>query len=398
MKTARWITFVSAALVVMTSAIANASAEKFLKSAWSDGEVVEGKSSDYDPESAWSPFREVEVFTSTEVGEKDSSFETGLDFQVKSFRELSESWKARSSDQGQFVRDLRLQLALQRRYLLLVEYFHTKKLVGHLQEYGDVLDRNFRAQGLAIRYGKAKAQDLLKAQVAVSNNQREMRDANVHFDSVKAQIREIMPDFKESSFNIKNFVTPEDIANQRRLFRPGASTTTRRVLEMQLSQLRAEQNISLGRQGSWFKGFKVAVEDKPKEVIYKASLSFKLPFLGDDLVAIQSRSERLTKVYEKARELELVRSTTKHEPGMLKTLLDSYAQINQTLKSLARVERSIVDPQVALDTVLSVRSARSELIALEKEILIAYIDLLYEQGVLQSQPDVNHLSATKTRL
>ncbi|MES2856187.1 MAG: hypothetical protein V4692_10000 [Bdellovibrionota bacterium] len=162
--------------------------------------------------------------------------------------------------------------------------------------------------------------------------------------------------------------------------------------------MKSEQSISLARQNAWVKGFKLSFEEKPKETIYKGAISFKLPFLGDDLVAIQSRSDKLAKVYEKERELQLMATLSSNEPGQLKTLLESYTQISRTLNSVARVERSIVDPQVALDTVLSVRAARSELLALEKEILIAYVNLLYEQSVLGSQADINHLSASRSRL
>ncbi|MEK7355052.1 MAG: hypothetical protein AAB250_01285, partial [Bdellovibrionota bacterium] len=372
--------------------------EVFLKTAWQDPEVSEGNGVDYDPSRALSPFREVELFGSTDSRAKPAR-EVGVEMTVKPFAELRESWKAKSRQQGEFSRKLRLQQALQRRYLLLVEFFHTKKVLKFLRDHEDILDRNTKAQGVAIRYGKSNPQSLLKAQVALSNIQRELRYTTTHFEAIKAQIKQIMPEFKESTFGIKSFVTPETIADQRSLFKSTSPTnTSQATLEMQLAQMETEQRISIARQDAWLKAIDVSVEERDGEVTYKGTLKFKLPYLGDDLVANQSRTERLAKIGEKKRELHVAASERQIEGERLKLLLDSYDQINKTLASLSKVERSIVDPQAAIDVVVGIRAARSELMSLEKEILIAYVDLLYEQSILIQQPDVNHLSSSKVKI
>jgi hypothetical protein len=372
--------------------------EAFLKTAWQDPEVTEGNGADFDPSRALSPFREVELFGSTDSRAKPAR-EVGVEVTVKPLAEIRESWKAKSREQGEFSRKLRLQQALQRRYLLMVEYFHTKKYLKFLQEHEDILGRNTKAQGIAIKFGKSKAQDLLKAQVALSNIQRDIRYTTTHFETIKAQIKQIMPEFKESAFNIKNFITPEDISEQRSLFKASAATnTSQATLDLELTQMEAEQKISLARQNAWLKAIDMSVEERDGEVTYKGTLKFKLPFLGDDLIANNSRSERLAKIGAKKRELQVAASERRYEPERLKLLLDSYSQINKTLGSLSRVERAIVDPQAVLDVVLGIRAARSELLALEKEILFAYVDLLYEQSILIQQPDVNHLTPNKARI
>lgn len=371
--------------------------DAFLKTAWQDAEVVTGNDSDYDPSRALSPFREVELFGGTDSRTKPAR-EIGLEVTTKPIAEIRESWKAKSREQGEFARKLRFQIALQRRYHLLIEFFHTKKYLKFLQEHADILNRNTKAQGIGVKYGKSNAQSVLKAQVALSNIQREIRYTSTHFDAIKAQIRQIMPEFKESSFVLKNFITPEEIAEQRSLFKTPSAPTTQQTLEMELAHMESEQRISIARQDAWLKGFDVSVEERDGEVTYKGKLKFKLPFLGDDLIASQSRSERLTKIGEKKRELQIVGSELKHRPERLKLLLDSYTQIAKTLASLAKIERTIVDPQAAIDVVLGVRAARGELMALEKEILIAYVDLLYEQAVLSQQPEINHLSTSKARI
>jgi hypothetical protein len=399
-----------AAAAVLHAPHAQASAtEEFLKTAWQDPEVLEAKSSDYDPEKAWSPFREVEIFGTDEAGSNESRLEGGFSFDIKSLREIRESYRASSMSQGAFLRDVRLGQAIKRRYDLLVDYYYAKKIMKQLEDYGEVLGRSFKAQSLALRYGKATAQNILKAQVALSKNQREMREAAGSFEAIKAQMKAIYPEFRESSFNFKNFITPEDIASQRSLFKPGTSSVSRKLLETELTRLQSEKEIALARENAWIKGLKLSVQgkgiDRPGvydsedyQTVFKATLSFRLPFLGDDLLAIQSRPERLEKVYEKQRELNVLNSEAKGDPSNLKALIDSYTQINKTLNSLSKVERSILDPQVALDTILSVRAARTELLSLEKEIMVAYVDLLFEQSVLTDQPDVNHLSAAKARL
>ncbi|MES2966131.1 MAG: hypothetical protein V4760_19785 [Bdellovibrionota bacterium] len=385
-------------LCLSHSIAVGATPEVFLKTAWQDPEVTDGNGADFDPSRALSPFREVELHGSTDSRTKPAK-EIGVEMTVKPLAEIRESWKAKSREQGEFSRKLRLQQAIQRRYHLLVEYFHTRKFLKFLQEHEDILARNTKAQGIGIKFGKSKAQDLLKAQVALSNIQRDIRYTTTHFEATKAQIKQIMPEFKESAFNIKNFITPEEISDQRTLFKASApSNTSQAMLEMQLSQMEAEQKISVARQDAWLKAIDMSVEERDGEVTYKGSLKFKLPFLGDDLIANNTRSERLTKIGEKKRELQLTASERRYGPERLKLLLDSYAQINKTLGSLSKVERSIVDPQAALDVVLGIRAARAELMSLEKEILVAYVDLLYEQSVLIQQPDVNHLTPNKAKI
>lgn len=391
--------FVLVVILSMSHSIAFGSTpEAFLKTAWQDPEVTEGNGADFDPSRALSPFREVELHGSTDSRNKPAK-EIGVEMTVKPYAEIRESWKARSREQGEFARKLRLQQALQRRYLLMVEYFHTRKYLKFLQEHEDILERNTKAQGLGIKFGKSKAQDLLKAQVALSNIKRDIRYTATHFETIKAQIKQIMPEFKESAFGLKNFISPDEIADQRALFKTTAPTnTSQATLDLQLSQMEAEQKISIARQSQWLKAIDMSVEERDGEVVYKGTLKFKLPFLGDDLISNNSRSERLMKIGEKKRELQVAASERRYEPERLKLLLDSYSQINKTLVSLARIERSIVDPQAALDVVLGVRAARAELMALEKEILVAYVDLLYEQSILIQQPDVNHLTPNKVKI
>lgn len=373
------------------------SPEAFLKTAWQDPEVTDGNSADYDPARALSPFREVELFGSTDSRPKPAR-EVGVEMTMKSFAELRESWKAKSREQGEFTRTVRIQQALQRRYLLLIEFFHTKKYLTFLRDHEDILKRNTKAQSVGLRYGKSTAQNILRAQVALSNIQRDIRSTVTYFETVKAQIKLIMPEFKENSFAMKNFITPEEIAEQKTLFKASTSSASSATVEMQLAQMESEQRISIARQNAWLKAISASVEERDGEVTYKGTLKFKLPFLGDDLVANQSRAERLAKIGEKKRELQATLSEAKVEPERLKLLLDSYAQISGTLSSLSKVERSIVDPQAALDVVLGIRAARAELMSLEKEILVAYVDLLYEQSILVKQPEVNHLSSNKAKI
>lgn len=374
-------------------------AEQILKTAWEDASVKQVKERRDELESPGSSYiRQSHIFygQGTKYNEDNVLIhKVGLKFQPFSLQEIKIQ-KNQMALTKINLSDAELAKALLDRYELIIDYVQTIKKCDLLIQVTGVAKKNFKAQLLASKIGKSDAKKVVSARLNLARMQLYL-DKTINLKNrLKSRIQSLASvDLKELK-DSKKWIAPEEMLKKIKLFSTEDMSLSTQLKQYESNDLNAEQALFKARREALIDYLELTYHqtDKvnEKETGVEFKISFNLPFFTKEEGGAIDNRRRLQKSISAFKSIHELKSQYEDNIQRLIDQISTYSELTDFYNNSGLYTKSLsVDPQMDIETLFEILSARTEFFELEKDIRLQYIRLIFESGRMLSTPGVNFL-------